>query len=198
MDIEMTGHRWQKACADLMRQLKPDLIVETGVSEGVSTRLILEALDDIKHGALISVDPFTNYTNPSRRWKHVKELSCDALPKIYLDYGPFDVFIHDADHEIEGMSIDLEFAWHFVKPGGRILSDDITWGNHGAWPAFIARHGVKAHGMMGYAGWAVKPLDSLSPVLFAEDMPLLMRDVAKLAHAAATARGEKLKYLLEL
>ena len=33
-------------------------------------------------------------------------------------------------------------AWQRVNPFGFICSDDFTWSDHGAWPAFCKRHGV--------------------------------------------------------
>jgi GR25 family glycosyltransferase involved in LPS biosynthesis len=128
----------------------PRIVVETGVSHGISSDRILSALDEIGipgHGLLYSVDPappdgIFEISHP--RWSKCRKLSVEALPYIYENTGPWDVFLHDSDHEIWCQTFEYEVAWHFVRPGGLILSDDATWGMppHKAWDNFCARHGL--------------------------------------------------------
>ena len=131
--------RYQRGFADLIREHKPDIVVETGVNVGTSTLFILKALDDNGKGKLYSVDPTPCISIEHPRWELVKKLSIDALPEIYRKTGPWDVFLHDSDHSVGCMTLEFEMAWDFVKPGGIIASDDYTWHDHHAWPNFIRR-----------------------------------------------------------
>ena len=162
MNDEMTGNRWQNGVSDLIRQVKPKLIVETGVSEGVSTQKFLQALDDNGEGQLISIDPSPAYQIAHPRWTLIRDLSVNVLAKLYHEHGPFDMFVHDSDHGAECQTFEYETALRFVAPSGYILSDDITWGNHNAWPAFLARHNL-AGDKIGHAG--VVKLSATQPVL---------------------------------
>lgn len=191
--MESTGHRWQQAAANLLRDLKPGLVVETGVSEGVSTRLFLEALDNNGFGLLVSIDPFTPFTVEHARWEHVKEISLTAMGKVFQHHGPFDVFIHDSDHDAECQAFEYQLAWHLVHPGGCILSDDITWGTHKAWTSFLAEHRLP-YNKLGYAGVAQKPLTGPVPPSSAGELNKVIEEAWQHSHAFAKAAGEVPRY----
>lgn len=192
VNVEHTGHRWQKEVAEFLKKIRPSLVVETGVSEGVSTKFFLAALDEIGHGRLVSIDPCPAYTTPHPRWTLVRDTSLNALGPIYLENGPFDVFVHDADHDVECQTADYAIAWGLVKPGGYILSDDYSWGNHGAWPRFCDAHGLMS-ATMGYAAWVQKPLNGPQPPTPAE-LETVIDEAWKLSHAAAADQGDAPRY----
>jgi len=143
----------------------PRTVVETGVSYGISSDRILTTLDEIGvpgHGILYSIDPsppagIFEVSHP--RWSKVQKLSVDALGEIYERTGPWDVFLHDSDHEVWCQTFEYEVAWHFVRGGGLIMSDDITWGTppHRAWEIFCSRHGL-TYVMAGHCAVARKPM----------------------------------------
>lgn len=122
--------------------------VETGVSYGISSDRILATFDEIGyegHGLLYSVDPtppegIFEVMHP--RWSKYKEMSTTALPFIYEHTGPWDIFLHDSDHEVWCQTFEYEVAWHFVRGGGLIMSDDTVWGQpaHNAWANFCSRY----------------------------------------------------------
>lgn len=141
----------------------PSVVVETGVLHGVSSDRILEALDEIGKGTLHSIDPsppdgIFDVDHP--RWTKYRTTSVDALLRVYEHTGAWDIFLHDSDHEVWCQTFEYELAWHFVRAGGLIMSDDTTWGypdpDHGAWDAFCDRHGVCAQ-MFGNMGVVRKP-----------------------------------------
>lgn len=158
----MTAGHYQNELGDWIREHKPRIIVETGVQNGMSSDRILTALDDIGNGELYSVDP-----NPAEglfevvhpKWYPFRALSIDVLCSIYRKTGPWDVFLHDSDHEIYCQTFEYELAWSFVRPGGYIMSDDSTWGDppHGAWVRFCERHHATPF-MIGHACAAVQKL----------------------------------------
>lgn len=138
------GTRYQAGFADLIREKKPDIVVETGVSGGTSTLFILKALDDNGRGKLFSIDPSPSFTFKHPRWELIKKLSIDAMPELFKRTGPWDVFLHDSDHSVGCMTLEFELAWDFVKVGGVIASDDYTWHDHYAWQNFINRKSAPA------------------------------------------------------
>jgi hypothetical protein len=142
----------------------PRIVVETGVSYGVSSDRILATLDEIGipgHGLLYSIDaspPEGVFEVNHPRWSKLKQLSTEALPHIYEHIGPWDIFLHDSDHEVWCQTFEYEVAWHFVRGGGLFLSDDATWGTppHRAWERFCLRHGI-SYTMAGHCAVARKP-----------------------------------------
>lgn len=194
-NIEHTGHRWQRDFGDFIKKNRPTIVVETGVSEGVSTKFILEAMDAAAHGRLISIDPNPAYTTPHPRWALVKKTSHEALVDLFTSVGPFDVFIHDADHDVECQTFEYSLAWHLVRPGGYIYTDDWSWGLHGAWARFCDAHQVMSQ-TMGYAAWIQKPANA-DPCPAAGQVQQLYKEAVELAHAAAIEQGDALRYGIE-
>jgi hypothetical protein len=143
----------------------PRTVVETGVSYGISSDRILATLDEIGvegHGLLHSIDsapPAGIFEVSHHRWSKYRQMSTEALPEIYERTGPWDVFLHDSDHEVWCQTFEYEVAWHFVRAGGLILSDDIPWGTppHRAWDRFCLRHGIQ-YAMAGHCAITRKPM----------------------------------------
>jgi len=134
----------------LVRALKPDVYVETGVFDGVSSSVILQAMEDNGKGKLVSIDlpasetikGATDYMpettlppghNPGwcvpERLRHRYDIrfgdARELLPKAMKDYPSIDVFFHDSLHTYDHMTFEYRTAWPHVKDGGFILSDDI-------------------------------------------------------------------------
>lgn len=154
------GDRYQKLWGELVAREKPRVIVETGVHRGVSTAFILSALQP--GATLYSCDPEPLVALEHPQWKFYKQKSIDALPKIYLETGPWDIFLHDSDHGSENQTFEYELAWHLVRNGGIIGTDDPVWGNHGAWEKFCARHNAATQ-KCGSAEYIVKVGNAIAP-----------------------------------
>jgi predicted O-methyltransferase YrrM len=167
----------------------PRIVVETGVSYGISSDRILATLDEIgvpDHGLLYSIDaapPAGIFEISHPRWSKTTGLSVDALPFIYEHTGPWDVFLHDSDHEVWCQTYEYEVAWHFVRGGGLILSDDIPWGTppHRAWERFCLRHGIN-YTMAGHCAVTRKPAAIPGP-------PMTTLDLAWIDQVVARAKG---------
>jgi predicted O-methyltransferase YrrM len=43
------------------------------------------------------------------------------------ELGEIDFFIHDSEHSYECMTFEYQQAWKYLKPGGLLVSDDISW-----------------------------------------------------------------------
>ena len=121
----------------LVRHLKPNCVVETGVAHGVTSRFVLEALEQNGTGHLSSID----LPPPERvwqkqvgiavggryksRWTYIKGSSRRRLPKLLSELGQIDLFIHDSLHSQRNVLFELEQVWSAIKPGGAIVVDDV-------------------------------------------------------------------------
>lgn len=168
---------YQDKFAEVIRREKPNIVVETGVWEGLSAEYILKALDDNGKGHLYSIDPmdatqefngtrgnpalFVNNPIVHPRFTLIRKYSQVALEPLFEEIGPFDVFLHDSDHAEAVQTFEYEAAWRYVRSGGIIASDDVAWGMppHRAWWKFRARHGVpdSADVVIGNARYFRKP-----------------------------------------
>jgi hypothetical protein len=135
----------------IVRWLKPNRVVETGVGAGSSTAAILKALHDNGGGLLWSIDlpgedqrvyPRLNkiyhvhipagrepgWMIPDYlrdRWKLMIGPSQEKLPSLLQEIGPIDMFLHDSLHTDEHIHFELEQAWAKLVCGGVLLCDDV-------------------------------------------------------------------------
>jgi predicted O-methyltransferase YrrM len=135
----------------LTRHLRPARVVETGVARGITSRIVLEALERNGSGHLWSIDlpqllrPELNEQVGAavdqrlrRRWSYVEGSSRRRLPGLLARLGQIDLFIHDSRHTEYNTRFELEQAWSRLRPGGVAVADDIdtNWG----FRAFTAAH----------------------------------------------------------
>ncbi len=138
----------------MTRLLRPDIIVETGVNEGLSSALILYAMEHNQHGKLYSIDlpnidvelypggprqkdgvpdeKGTGYLVPNHlrsRWELILGDAKDLLPELLPTLPKIDVFIHDSLHSYDHMLFEYQTAWPYLKQNGILLSDDIDYNN---------------------------------------------------------------------
>ena len=119
---------------DIIRRKKPNVVLETGVANGFSTRMILAALNKNKKGILYSVEiskdvgKFVNGIN-KKRWKLIvgkpDTIFSNALRKI----RKVDIFLHDSDHSYNQMKKEFNQVKNKMTKGGIIMSDDIDVNN---------------------------------------------------------------------
>jgi hypothetical protein len=136
----------------LVRIVQPDLVVETGVREGFSTRFLLLAMERNQHGTLHSIDlpdqdqplspegeggtdalpsgKTTGWLIPASlrsRWHLHLGDARDLLPGLLRTLGQVDIFIHDSLHTYDHMLFEYRMAWPHLRAGGILLSDDTDW-----------------------------------------------------------------------
>jgi SAM-dependent methyltransferase len=128
-----------RATWGLVRYLRPRKVVETGVARGLTTSIVLQALEVNGVGDLYSVDlppsidrhGFTDQTaaavpdDLTGRWTLVRGSSRRRLPGLLKTLGSIDLFIHDSLHSHRNMSFELAEAWRALRPGGFLLADDV-------------------------------------------------------------------------
>ncbi|HTR47742.1 MAG TPA: class I SAM-dependent methyltransferase [Verrucomicrobiae bacterium] len=132
----------------IVRAFKPDLILETGIANGVSSAYVLLALDHNQKGVLHSIDVDDGSFRPAgkgigwivpdwlrSRWTMHLGDARTLLPQVLAKLGLLDVFIHDSAHTYEHMKFEYEEAYPHIRPGGILISDDALW--NPAFPEFV-------------------------------------------------------------
>ena len=138
----------------LIREICPQVIVETGTASGSMTSLLLAALEANGEGRLISIDiPPTEGTltmdltidrsdigfwipkSLHARWDYRVGDAKVLLPKVMAEQQ-IDVFVHDSLHTRTHMLFEYAVARCLMPEGSLVVSDDILWNN--AFDDFLA------------------------------------------------------------
>jgi Methyltransferase domain len=140
----------------LTRRLRPEFVVETGVARGLTTRVILEALERNGRGRLWSIDlpPLieqhlwseTGAAVPPQlrtRWTLLTCSSRRRLPGLVRELPRIDLFVHDSMHTTRNVLFELDQVWPALPPRGAMLVDDVER-NH-AVGRFLREHLDAAH-----------------------------------------------------
>jgi len=116
----------------LVRWTKPALVVETGVARGVSSLVVLEAMDLSDVGKLVSFDVTDSVgqliPRGHPRWDLVvlgESHRQRELASLVRGLGPVDIFIHDSDHTYDQQHFEYATANASLKDDGILLSDDV-------------------------------------------------------------------------
>ncbi len=143
---------WHEFLYLVTRCVRPRIVFETGVFDGLSSAVILQGLEDNDRGSLVSIDlparePIRGSTDrmsnsilpedcspgwivPNylrHRYRLVLGNSRELLPKLLAEYSPIDIFFHDSLHTFDHQYFEYTTAWPQVSEGGVLLSDDIFW-----------------------------------------------------------------------
>ena len=129
---------------DLLRRLilefQPRRVVETGVANGRSTRVLLAAIEELRsdreisgtegsvlHSLDISSSVVSLELSAYSNW--VFHLVSDTHPfvKIMDEIGEIDMFLHDSNHAYWNQLTEYRIAWDHLAPGGLLVSDDVNW-----------------------------------------------------------------------
>lgn len=115
---------------------KPAMVVETGVANGITTNVIMNALEQTG-GTLHSfdVDPRTkNVYSGSGDWNfHILSDNFEReLSNQISEIGKVDLWIHDSNHGFQWQAFEYGLAASNLNPNGILVSDDIdsstAWG----------------------------------------------------------------------
>jgi predicted O-methyltransferase YrrM len=139
----------------VVRRLRPQVAVETGVANGFSTAFLLQALHANGEGHLHSIDlprevgrayePGTFFEGEGRagippgsepgwlvpgelgkRWTLILGRSQEELPPLLERLGTIDFFMHDSEHSFDCMWFEFNAAWSRLRDGGVLVSDDVN------------------------------------------------------------------------
>lgn len=116
----------------LVLNMNPQVVVETGVANGASTRRILSALSHNRGGGkLISCDIDSRVAtaellaNPMFEFVEIGTRSdfSDLVERL----DKVDLFYHDSDHTYDHQLFEYSTVWEKMPRGGILVSDDINW-----------------------------------------------------------------------
>jgi hypothetical protein len=121
----------------IVRILRPNLILETGVHDGLSSTLILRAMSRNERGCLVSIDlpdldlPM-GVSGPGwlisdelkSRWRLCLGDSHVLLPTLARKHAPIDIFIHDSVHTADFQAFEYRTVRPYLAPRGLLLGDD--------------------------------------------------------------------------
>jgi hypothetical protein len=115
----------------LVRVLKPALVVETGVHDGLGSLLLLRALElnaaEGSAGRLVSFDinPRAGWlVGADERWELRIEPASAGLAGVLAASGGVGLFIHDSLHTYENEHLELSTAERHLAAGGVLLTDN--------------------------------------------------------------------------
>lgn len=130
---------------------RPEVVIETGVARGVTSRIVLEALQQNDRGHLWSIDlpyPFDRQLHAQTgavvsdtcraRWSYLEGPSRQRLPPLVAEVGHVELFIHDSLHTARNTVFEMEQVASAMPSGGVMLIDDIS--THKGFAAFARRH----------------------------------------------------------
>jgi len=119
----------------IIRILKPNIVVETGIDNGFSSLFALAALKENGNGHLHSIEFLSELGDGKtpgwlvpeeyrKQWTIHTGDSTELLPALMNKLAPVDLFIHDSLHTYEFMMQEFRDAWPHLKTGGWLMSDD--------------------------------------------------------------------------
>jgi predicted O-methyltransferase YrrM len=148
----------------IVRALRPGLVVETGVSSGISSAHLLLGLRANGSGRLISIDlPTLQKTarlakgesivaippGRSSGWAVPEELrkgwqlrlgrSQELIPAVARKEGKIDLFLHDDLHTAAHLAFELRTLAPRFRTGAIVLADNTQWTGK-AFDQFASRH----------------------------------------------------------
>ena len=151
----------------MTRARRPDHVIETGVSSGVSSVHFLAALRRNRRGTLHSVDRPQVQAGPTLSdgesevsvppgrssgwaipasyragWDLRLGLSQEKLPRLVREISSVDIFLHDSHHTPTHLTFELETIRPKLRPGSIVLADNTKWTGE-AFPRFARSLGAK-------------------------------------------------------
>jgi hypothetical protein len=151
----------------MTRAQRPDHVIETGVSSGVSSVHFLAALRRNRRGTLHSVDRpqvqaaptlakgesevsvppgrSSGWAIPARfrtGWDLRIGLSQEQLPPLVHEISSVGIFLHDSLHTPSHLTFELETIRPKLHPGAIVLADNTQWTGD-AFPRFARSLGAR-------------------------------------------------------
>ena len=158
----------------IIRAIKPDIVVETGVASGKSTAILLLAMEHNKKGKLISIDlPNVNgqvledgaktstgkyetgWLVPEylrKRWALKIGDSVKVLPEVVNNLEKMDIFLHDSLHTYSQVKKELAIIKPKIKEGCVLLCDNINLGAGRAFNDFLDDKNLVGYAYRDFGG----------------------------------------------
>lgn len=130
-------YHWREFLFIIVRAVKPNIMIETGSFDGLSTAVILLAMAKNNKGTLYTIDLY----NPSLpkdidaepawvvpdylrdRLQLKKGTSAELLESVIEQVGEVDMFYHDSWHTYKNMMFEYQTVWTALRPNGLLMSE---------------------------------------------------------------------------
>ena len=125
-------------CYALTRYLKPTAVIETGVAYGITSAIILLAMERNNCGKLISID-LPPLSDPSgdctglgipghlrKNWKLQIGSTRQLLPKVVKETKNIRLFISDSANIFTLQRYEFESVWKVLSSGGAMVFNNIS------------------------------------------------------------------------
>jgi cephalosporin hydroxylase len=147
LDTYWMGTPCQKCPLDLwvyqeiIFEMKPDLIIETGTHSGGSALFLAHLCDILGHGKVVTIDLVERPPLPvHERITYLSGSSSDpeVVARARACGGVDDtvLVILDSDHSEQHVLKELELLSPFIKVGGYLIVEDTNINGHPTFPAF--------------------------------------------------------------
>lgn len=125
---------------EIIAEIQPDLIIETGTHRGGSALFMAHMLDIIGHGEVITIDILDYAGKPEHsRIKYVQGSSADPdlIDSLLGSRSPAKcIVILDSDHSKKHILAELNLLAPHVSVGSYLIVEDTNINGHPAYPSF--------------------------------------------------------------
>ena len=124
---------------EILHEIRPDLIIETGTNAGGSALYLAHILDILGHGQVVSID-ITDMPRPAHpRVRYITGSSADPQVIASAVRGTARgvcMVVLDSDHTKEHVGRELELLAPYVTPGSYLVVEDTNINGHPVYPTF--------------------------------------------------------------
>ena len=134
---EIPEYGWREFLFIVVRAVKPSIMIETGSFDGLSTAVILLAMEKNNKGTLFTIDlpnpRLPNDIKAEPAWivpdylRNRLQLkigkSSEHLELIIKQVGKVDMFYHDSWHTYKNMMFEYQTVWSALRVGGLLMSE---------------------------------------------------------------------------
>lgn len=134
---ELPEYGWREFLFIVVRAVKPNIMIETGSFDGLSTAIILLAMAKNNKGTLFTIDlpnprlPSDIKADPAwivpdylrNRLQLKIGKSSDHLESIIKEVGEVDLFYHDSWHTYENLMFEYQTVWSALRLHGLLMSE---------------------------------------------------------------------------
>jgi hypothetical protein len=134
---ELPEYGWREFLFIVVRAVKPNIMIETGSFDGLSTAIILLAMVKNNKGTLFTIDlpnprlPSDIKADPAwivpdylrNRLQLKIGKSSEHLESIITEVGEVDLFYHDSWHTYENLMFEYQTVWSALSINGLLMSE---------------------------------------------------------------------------
>lgn len=111
----------------LINKINPKVVVETGVANGVSTKIFLEAMPKgVVHSFDINEDVAISALKKYKNWKFNLIRNRFDFKETIESIEKIDIFFYDSDHCYSNQMFEYDTVWDRISKKGLLISDGVN------------------------------------------------------------------------